>query len=100
LGSTAKDAVVALTRAHGKADVDSLLDQMSSLVLSIPANVPSVVLADIRAAIEDSDGAIEHWVNLEDDSNVQQAEVMDSLVDDADSDDEVRLQCSIHHTLF
>ena len=67
-----EDAVVALTRAHGKADVDSLLDQMSSLVvLSISANVPSAVLADIRAAIEDSDGAIEHWVNLEDDSNVQ-----------------------------
>jgi hypothetical protein len=68
----AEDAVVALTRAHGKADADSLLDQMSSLVvLSISANVPSAVLADIRAAIEDSDGAIEHWVNLEDDSNVQ-----------------------------
>jgi hypothetical protein len=62
-----EDAVVALTRAHGKADVDSLLSQMSSL--SIPANVPSAVFADIRAAIDDSDGAIEHWVNLEDDPN-------------------------------
>jgi hypothetical protein len=44
-------------------------------------------------------GTIEHWVNLEDDSNVQQAEVRDAHID-GDSDDEVRLQFSIHHTLF
>jgi hypothetical protein len=88
--------LVAMTRAHGKAEVDSVMEMMNSLVLSIPENVPSKQLAGIRTAIEDSDGAIEHWVNLEDDPLVQEAEVLDSLVDNEDPD-EVKLQCYNHY---
>jgi hypothetical protein len=94
-----EDAVVALTRTHGKADVDALLGQMSSLVLSIPANAPMLVLLTFEQQFRTVMAPLSTGLT-EDDSNVQQAEVPGSLMEDADSDDEVRLQFSIHHTLF
>ena len=42
------------------------------------------------------DGAIEHWVNLDDNPLVQEAKVRDSLVDNEDAD-EVRLKCYNHY---
>jgi hypothetical protein len=44
-------------------------------------------------------GTIDHLAGLEEGPDVQEAEVRDAHID-GDSDDEVRLQCSIDHTLF
>lgn len=69
-----------LARSHGRVNVDSMLMLMNQLALSIPDDVSSVELANIRSASQASAGAMEHWVSLEDDPRVQEAQVFDVLV--------------------
>ena len=78
-----------LTRSHGKANIESVMSAMASLALSIPDNIANPELAEVREAQRASDGALEHWANLEDDPLVQEATITDDeLTADCDSDDE------------
>jgi hypothetical protein len=62
--------------------------------------VVSAALAEMRRAGMDNDGnPIDHSARLEEGPGVQDSEVRDAHID-GDSDDEVRLQFNIHHTLF